>query len=257
MSATTRTQTCEAFITRIKQNRRFALLTDYDGTLAPFVIDRERAQPYPEIPALLLKLAMKGVRVVIVSGRPAGEIQRLLGIRSLEVWGCHGAERLLSSGEYIQLQSSHTAELELLVEALHCENLSELLEVKPFGVAVHWRGLPSTEIAEIKFAAYRAFGSLNTRGLKPLTFDGGLEFHLSHTSKADAVRQIKQEMPSAPIAYMGDDATDEDAFNALDDADLSVLVRPEYRDTSAHLWLKPPEQLISLLEFFAITAGGR
>lgn len=257
MVATTRTQTCEAFIRRIKQIPRFALLADYDGTLAPFVIDRERAQPYPEIPSLLLKLAMKGVRVVIVRGRPAGQIQELLGISSLEVWGCHGAERLLCTGEYSQLHSSHTVEVELLVEALHCEGLSALLEVKPFGVAVHWRGLRSPEIAEVECAAHRAFQSLPVPSLNPLTFDGGVEFRLSRASTADAIRQVKREMPSAPMIYMGDDTTDEDAFNALDDADLSVLVRSEYRATSAHLWLKPPEQLISLLEFFAIATGGR
>ncbi|MEW5924967.1 MAG: hypothetical protein AB1746_13365, partial [Candidatus Zixiibacteriota bacterium] len=52
---------------------------------------------------------------------------------------------------------------------------------------------------------------------------------------------------NCPTAYLGDDMTDEDAFSALPDSALSVLVRPEYRETKARKWIRPPEEL---LEFF-------
>ncbi|HVZ16212.1 MAG TPA: trehalose-phosphatase, partial [Terriglobales bacterium] len=90
--ATPSTASFEPFFRAIKDYTSLTLLSDYDGTLAPFVVDRTAARPYPNVPEALLTLAENGVRVVIVSGREANEVQRLLGINSIEIWGCHGAE---------------------------------------------------------------------------------------------------------------------------------------------------------------------
>ncbi len=43
-------------------------------------------------------------------------------------------------------------------------------------------------------------------------------------TKADAVRWIAAARPSAVVLYVGDDATDEDAFRALRARDFPVLV---------------------------------
>jgi len=75
-----------------------------------------------------------------------------------------------------------------------------------------------------------------------LEFDGGIEMRMPGRDKGDAVRIILDEMgPEVPVAYLGDDATDERAFLALGTLGLSVLVRPEWRKTAAALWIKPPE----------------
>ncbi len=241
----------------IKTHTSLMLLSDYDGTLAPYVVDRKLARPYPEIPAALANVAAHGIPVVIVSGRPAAEVQDLLGIGSIEIWGSHGAERLLSTGKYVLAHTPQPLHLEVLMEALEAEGLGELLEVKPVGVAVHWRGLPPDQISEVMFAATRAFHRNFVPGMKAFEFDGGIEFRPGTISKADAVRRLKDEHPSSPMLYMGDDLTDEDAFSALGETDLSVLVRNEYRDTAAKLWLKPPDELLSMLQFLATVAGGK
>ena len=49
-------------------------------------------------------------------------------------------------------------------------------------------------------------------------------------------------------AYLGDDLTDEDAFNALPETALGALVRPEFRETAAKVWIKPPEELFEFLD---------
>ena len=60
-----------------------------------------------------------------------------------------------------------------------------------------------------------------------------------------------------PVAYLGDDLTDETAFravNSLRSRGLSVLVRREWRQTAAEVWLRPPWELIEFLEAW-IKAG--
>jgi trehalose-6-phosphatase len=49
------------------------------------------------------------------------------------------------------------------------------------------------------------------------------------------------------IAYLGDDQADEEAFRALQNRGLRILVRPEWRETAADVWLRPPEELVDFL----------
>jgi hypothetical protein len=80
-----------------------------------------------------------------------------------------------------------------------------------------------------------------------LRFDGGLELRAGR-NKGDAVLQVLAELQSdSPIAYLGDDATDEDAFQTLGDRGLGVLVRRQWAPSAAHLWLRPPADLLIFL----------
>jgi trehalose-phosphatase len=79
-------------------------------------------------------------------------------------------------------------------------------------------------------------------------FDGGLELRALGRNKGDAVRDVLDEEGSlAAAAYLGDDRTDEDAFRAIRGRGLSVLVRPELRETAADWWLIPPADLLWFL----------
>ena len=59
-----------------------------------------------------------------------------------------------------------------------------------------------------------------------------------HTFHVDAYKV------AAPLAYF---AGDEDVFHVLKDRGLSVLVRQQWRETAADLWLRPPDQLRDFL----------
>jgi trehalose-phosphatase len=88
-------------------------------------------------------------------------------------------------------------------------------------------------------------------------FDGGLELRARTCTKGDAVRTIVSEVsPEVPIAYLGDDITDEDAFRVLNDRGLTVLVRPMYRFTAAQMWLRPPGELIQFFADWVRASGG-
>ena len=90
-------------------------------------------------------------------------------------------------------------------------------------------------------------------GLEIFPFDGGLELRAPGRSKGDAVSELIGGAPGAPgtpVAYLGDDGTDEDAFRVLgelDEGGLSVLVRSAWRPTLARVWLRPPGELMEFL----------
>jgi trehalose-6-phosphatase len=85
-------------------------------------------------------------------------------------------------------------------------------------------------------------------GMRLLQFDGGLEL-LAGRNKGDALRMILHELGrQTPIAYLGDDLTDEDAFEALEGRGLGVLVRREWRPSGAVVWVRPPGELRKFLE---------
>jgi trehalose 6-phosphate phosphatase len=243
----------DQFLEGVACARRSALLLDYDGTLAPFSTDRQRAFPYPEVVPLLQEIMASGrTRVVIVTGRSAPEAASLLGIDPVpEVWGAHGLQRLMPDGscEMPRLAPNVSRALSDASGFLAQQGFQHLAELKPGGVAVHWRGLPESRAVEVRERVLRGWFPLaQNASMSVLEFDGGVEMRVADMDKGDAVRTVIGEMDrDSPIAYLGDDATDERAFHAVGSRGLSVLVRPEWRNTSARLWLKPPEELLKFL----------
>ncbi|MGC1294285.1 MAG: trehalose-phosphatase [Alloacidobacterium sp.] len=230
------------------------LMLDYDGTLAPFQLERDCAYPYPEVVPILERIVRLGkTRVAVITGRPVGDMKRLLGpLNNIEIWGSHGLERMLPDGTYWQMNMGKetTDVLSHAEEWVTAAGLTSRAEIKPGGIAIHWRGMSSAKMADIEARIREGWTALAERlGFKLLQFDGGLELRVAHPDKGDAVAAILEDSdPAAQIAYLGDDFTDEDAFRVLSDCGLTVLVRTEYRKTLASVWLKPPQELISFLD---------
>lgn len=244
----------EQFFARLALAPASALMLDYDGTLAPFSVERREAAPYPGVAAALAALAADSPsELVLISGRPVSELHSLLPLSlGLQVWGCHGLERSSGDGGTLRLAVAPRAE-KALAEARRRATeagLAGRLEVKPGCLALHWRGLTDAQARELEAQAQQAWGDLGERhGLMLCRFDGGLELRSLLATKAAAVEAVKAQLgPRACIAYLGDDLTDEDAFAALSQQGLSVLVRPERRRTRAQAWLRPPEGLLWFLE---------
>jgi trehalose 6-phosphate phosphatase len=249
------------FLERVRSAPARVLLLDYDGTLAPFVVDRTLALPYPEVPSLIGRIMAEGTRVVIVSGRPVRELLLLIGISPQpEIWGSHGLERLMSDGRYeVSSVPTHQDYLLAATSLLRDAGLETQTEVKPGGVAVHWRGLDPVRAEKLAREVPRLWKPLLDRApVRLLEFDGGLEIRVAGRGKGDAVRVILKETgPGAAVAYLGDDQTDEDAFHALKGSGLTVLVRPQSRPTSADVWLQPPHQLLQFLKEWLRATGGQ
>jgi len=244
----------DTFFEKLRQAPKRALLLDYDGTLAPFRVERDEAMLYPGVRELLNTLiASKQLRVVIISGRAIRDLIPLLRMKQLpEIWGSHGWERLLPDGRHLAPDLSEPVRqvLAQVPDWIEAEGLQPHYEAKPAGFALHWRGTDESIAREIREKTLRKWvNASDDSGLMTKEFDGGIELRAVGRDKGDAVRTIISEMgEDTIIAYLGDDLTDEDAFRALKGNGLPVLVRPEFRPTIASLWLQPPDDLIEFLK---------
>jgi trehalose-phosphatase len=249
-----KTTVLTAFLRQVRTAPESVLLLDYDGTLAPFHVDRSLAYPYHGIVSLLDGIVQCGkTRIIIISGRPIVELRALLTPMSeLEMWGSHGLERQLSDGSYSRFQVSEkdAAFLKEAEEWVVAAGLLSRAEIKLGGIAIHWRGMPVAEARRIQALTQSGWTPLAERSaLKLLQFEAGLELRVSHPDKGDAIRSILGSLDdSVPIAFLGDDITDEDAFRVLRGRGLTVLVRTDCRETTAEAWLRPPTELIDFLE---------
>lgn len=247
------TNLTSAFLESLASAPSSALLLDYDGTLAPFQIERDHAYPYPGIVPILQAIQQNGrTELIIITGRPIHEVQRLLlPLTGIEIWGAHGLDHVLSDGtsQQVEIDPSLQAGLTHAKDWLTRKDMLSLAEVKPGGIAIHWRGLPDDRIEQVRSCTLHGWSAVAQDGLKLLEFEGGLELRVTRPDKGDAIAAILQRLgPSTPVAFLGDDLTDEDGFRRLQNHGLSVLVRKEHRETAAQAWLRPPEELIVFLQ---------
>jgi len=228
-------------------------MLDYDGTLSPFTADRDNALPYPEVKSILEEIISPGkTRLIIISGRPIVVLKKLLGLKYLpEMWGAHGADRYSQKEGYstISYPESTRNFLSLVRKWADENDLNGCLEIKPLGIAFHWRGLADRLKKEIETKVEAKWSSLLAQyDLELKKFDGGIEIRPGQINKGSAVSDIMREYKDDYVAaYLGDDYTDEDAFNALGNKGLKILVRKDHRPTAADIILSPPDELIDFL----------
>jgi len=244
----------DSFFNNLGNADKRALMLDYDGTLAPFRVEREKAVPYPGVCDILSRLISVGrTRIIIVSGRRVNDVVALLNLEiTPEIWGSHGAEQLTSDNKYRMVELTPAARQGLAQADIWIEEkgLAGVIEKKPSGVAFHWRGMKQDEAYRLKeMIRKRWLSAVQDYSLVLQEFNGGLELRAVGITKGNVVESIITEMGAkAVLAYLGDDLTDEDAFRALHSRGLGVLVHDSRRETAADIWIKPPQELLQFLE---------
>jgi trehalose-phosphatase len=227
------------------------LLLDYDGTLADFRIDRFTARPWAGVRELLAEIQKDNrTQLRVITGRPAREINPLLQLPSpVEVWGLHGAERLYTDGrrELQEAPPEAAEKLDELRTLLRQDAFGGLFEDKPNAAVMHWRGHSPQKSRLIEQKTRALFEpAARVKGLSLLPFESGIELRVGRDKGGAARAIVDQVGPNAPVAFLGDDLTDESAFrsiNRIENPHVTVLVRRALRDTSAEIWLKPPYDL--------------
>jgi trehalose 6-phosphate phosphatase len=200
--------------------RPLLLATDYDGVLARLRDDPSAAVLEPGTAPLLGRLAAAdGVTVALVSGRGVADLQATSGLTGPYRWvGSHGAEfDGPLSGELRGSRDELVSALRPLVE----EVPGARLEVKPAAVAVHVRTVPDAAAgrALLERAAAAAGPHHTAKPGKDV-----LELAVTDADKGSAVVRLRSEVGAVAAVYLGDDVTDEDAFTALPDGDVTIKV---------------------------------
>lgn len=220
---------------------RDALFLDLDGTLVE-IAPRPHAVVFSQdLHDLLqqLELAMRGA-VALLTGRTISEADRILHGALRNVAGVHGYE-IQRGGSItraaIDLAPLHAAMIEVRAR-LQAQTLPALVEDKHASIALHYRHAPESGSALMDIA--RSIAALH--GLRILQGNMVIELVAGHQTKGDAVRAFLRDgsfRGRRPIA-LGDDATDEDSFEAAHAAGgFGILIGPA-RATTAQYRLDNP-----------------
>jgi len=176
------------------------LALDYDGTLAPFRIERMEARPLPGILDALAVLSDRrtcpNTSLAVISGRPVNELAGLLHPLSVPMYGAHGYEYLdVKKNLRLYVPEKTVCEaLNAAVRAAQAAGLSDLTEKKISSVAVHVRGRGNAR--HILDRIFERWGPiLETSGLTMRRFDGGVELRSTDRSKATAVSELLEACP--------------------------------------------------------------
>jgi len=213
---------------------RAAIFCDIDGTLARIVKRSEDAFVPMATARLLGTLGRRYACVACVSGRSIAEARRLVGVGSVAYAGVHGAE-LLEPGTNVPRLAPDFAGWEKKIRRFAAEQdtrdvrtLRIRVEDKGPVVAFHWRGVPDETAARGRVEGIAQ--AAETAGLAPHWGRKVLEVRPPvKVDKGRAIRDLLGRSPVRAALYGGDDRTDLDAFDALDelaaDGTLEYAVR--------------------------------
>jgi trehalose 6-phosphate phosphatase len=204
-----------------------AVLCDIDGTLAPIVRRAEEAHVREEVSLLLGRLARRYRCVACVSGRSAAEARRLVGVGGIAYVGSHGAEVLEPGAKRPRVLAAFASWEGRVKRFVADRDTAELrtlrvrIEDKGPISALHWRGAPDEEAALTRLEGIaqeaEAAGLTIHWGRKVLEIRPPVSI-----GKGRAVRELLARTPVRAALYAGDDVTDLDAFEALDEVESAV-----------------------------------
>lgn len=202
----------------VEQKAPWALFLDVDGTLIELAETPDGVNVPQELKSLLGEVASRlNGALALISGRTIANIDELFAPLRLCASGVHGVERRGPDGQLVRVPIDLSALREVHQELSEFARSREgiLIEDKRFAIAVHFRLAPEYA-AEVHEWTERIVGRLGSA----YVLQAGkcvYEIRPSATTKGTAVRTFMEQEPFAgrqPV-YIGDDVTDEDAFEAV------------------------------------------
>lgn len=240
-----------------------AIFLDYDGTLTPIVSTPDKAILPKQTRAILRRLADRYM-VAVVSGRDLADVRSVVGLANIVYAGSHGfdvsgpAEEYSDPGKgasYLSALDSAEPELAAAVK----EFKGAWVERKRFAIALHFRQADPEVIPDLEKEVDRLVekhpGLRKSRGKKIFELrpdadwdKGKAVLSLLDNAHVDASRVI-------PL-YIGDDTTDEDAFKAIRERGIGIVVGTGDRMTMAEYRLNEPSEVAELLESLVEKSDG-
>ena len=228
---------------------RVLVASDFDGVLAPLVLDPAESRALPgTLEALEGLAALADTHAAVVSGRELDVLTSLTGLADSAVTriGTHGAEssratRADLTPEQQAMLERVTADLEAVTDGAPS---GAHLETKASAVVLHTRRMTDRTAADALEAAALEVTTRHT-GLHVLHGKQVVEVGVVRADKGSALLALRDEVGAETVAYFGDDVTDEDAFRALGPDDVTVKVGEG--DTAARFRVGHPEDAAEAL----------
>ena len=241
----------------IKNRQQILLMLDYDGTLIPFAKDIENAFLSSETKQKLMLLQQfTNVELAIVSGRRIEDLHRFFGMDNIIYCADHGLR--------MQWKNSYCR---FLGDAFDCRKIvagisqkisqhakrfpkSIHIEHKPYSTVLHYQQATDAEATEAIACFEKYAASIpDEKNFQLLRGNRLMEIRSSKQNKGVAIGFLLNEFSEkdcAPI-YIGDDTTDEDAFEALGDRGVSIKVG-ETLNSQANFFVEEQKEVESLLD---------
>jgi trehalose 6-phosphate phosphatase len=239
----------EHALSQVAQSASLLVATDFDGVLAPLVLDPLKSRPLPgTIESLETLASLPRTHAAVVSGRDLATLTKLTGLADSEVTriGSHGAESSADEARAGDLGQPEAERLEALVTdlaALASAHPGTALEHKPAAVVLHTRGMEQAPAEAAEAAAHelaeRHTGVHVTRGKHVV------EMSVVRADKGTALMAVRTAVGADAVVYFGDDVTDEDVFTVLSPTDVGVKVGEGA--TAATYRVAEPEQAAEAL----------
>lgn len=242
--------------------RNPAVFFDFDGTLSEIVENPDAAQLVAGAADALTSLSA-ACPVAILSGRDLADVRDRIGLPGIWYAGSHGFELTGPDGAHHQNPEAATS-IPVLAEAAAAlaDQLGYIpgvvVEHKRFGVAVHYRNAGRDRIGEVT-AAVRHEGQRTalrvTTGREVIELRPNIDWDKGRTLRwvLDYIRDNEGAGSLLPV-YLGDDITDEDAFDAVADDGVAILIRHDDdgdRATAARYALDDPDRVREFTERLA------
>ena len=223
-----------------------ALFLDFDGTVTPIVARPELAVLSGSVRLLIKDLAAL-CRVAFVTGRDLDDVIERVGVCGISFAGSHGYSVQMDDGYRIEFGQAYLDSLDHAANEL-CRDLEPLpglqIERKRFAIAIHTRGASETialQASELITNFLDGHSELVLgHGKKVFEIRPAMDWH-----KGRAVRWMMQRwqraVPSLVPIMIGDDVTDEDAFEEIAADGMTILVGDHGRTTRAAFGLPDVE----------------
>jgi len=251
----------------LAQDGSILLMTDYDGTLTPIVDDPADAILSDAMREQLVRLARspRG-RVAVISGRALEDLRARVAIPEVIYAGCHGLEIAGPSLAFSHPDAiAQQAVLGVVGETLarRAPMVSGMrVEAKGLAVAVHYRHVAADEIRRVEVELARA---IRAQGSRLKIFHGTKVIEVLPQvawTKGECAEWIEERVgPSLSgrtlWLYLGDDWTDEHAFEVLGGQAFTIRVGDLVPASKAAYRLKDVSEVQRLLTELAegVTTG--
>lgn len=203
------------------------LAFDFDGTLAETRSNPNDVEMHRAAFALLNELSQReGMTLAVVSGRDAEDLATRVPLEGVYLVASHGLEVRDPGGAVVR----ETAPLPVrLPESIRSEfeSAGGRIEEKRHGVALHWRGIPWSEIADT-VESFRRWVAVEDLELIEDRYVA--EGRVRGAGKREALRWLVSAVGASKLIFAGDDLTDFDALTFAAERGRGVLVASEDRE---------------------------